>query len=296
MYYLMRFKNVLSYRLTQPISITDSQLSQLKARPPSTQEMSSVGFTGVLDDDADFIQSYNGVTVVRLLSYDKKIPGALIKYELGKRIRSVEKTKKEPVGKKMRAQLKQEVVSELCRVTKPTPKYTTVFVYSDQRIILVANSSSKVAETCLAMIRKAIGSLPCAPLAPFSVTQDLTNWVFKQSPEQLLVKHKAKLTHPDGVSGSTSLSKQDMDAEDVIAAFQVGKTVNEIELEFNASVTFKLTDDFIVKGIAYHEGILDDIATESTDEMGVQDALLSMEVEQLLELYLFLVDTLSLEI
>ena len=112
----MWFKNIKAYQITQPLSLNDEDLeSALQAqafRPCGSQDVATMGFASPFSQagkqGAMFhcVQQRYWITVKK---QEKILPAAVVNAELDEMVAKIEMETGAPVGKKAKADLKQEI-------------------------------------------------------------------------------------------------------------------------------------------------------------------------------------------
>jgi recombination associated protein RdgC len=267
----MLYKNCIFYSLDEPIQMNgiEDKLNALESVEPTRHSLESSGFTPVLRDGEMYVSSLMGTHTFCLRQFKKAIPAAVVNYKLQNRIKSIEEREGQPLGSKMIKQLKEEIVNELA-ATVPASPSVIFFTYFEKKQLLVVNTSSfNKAELCLAMMRKALGTLKVKPMLPKNIGSTITSWVFNEEHRPNLIKilEKGKLYTPDENKSEASFNRQMMDADEVVASHDSGKVVKEMAMQFDDQFSFIFSEEGIVKSIKFT-----DFARESMSEIAKKEA------------------------
>jgi recombination associated protein RdgC len=266
----MLYKNAIFYILEEPIQMNgiEDKLDALISVEPPKHTLESVGFTPVLSDGEFYVSSLMGTHTFCLRKFKKAIPAAVVNYKLQKRLRSIE-IREQVIGTKMVKQLKQEIINELSASIPASPSVIFFTYFEAKQLIVVNTNSFNNAETCLAMLRKALGTLKVKPMLQNNIRSTITSWVFTEEhrPKEITILEKGKLYTPDENKSEASFNRQMMDAEEVVASYNSGKFVKEMAMEFDELFSFVFTEDGIVKSIKFT-----DIARESMSEISKKEA------------------------
>ncbi|MEG6913858.1 recombination-associated protein RdgC, partial [Pseudomonas aeruginosa] len=110
-------REMMLYRITQPLDITPDQLDEaLKskpARPCGSQEMTTYGFTTPLIAGSEsLVHASTGYWLIAAEKHEKKLKGKVVREELLKRVQKIETEQARKVYKKERDTIKDEVVMD----------------------------------------------------------------------------------------------------------------------------------------------------------------------------------------
>ena len=165
----MWFKNAKAYQITQPLSLNDDDLERVLSahafRPCGSQDLATMGFAspfsqaGKQGTMCHVVQQRYWIT---LKKQEKILPSAVVNGELEEMVAKIEAETGAPVGKKAKSDLKQEIQTRLLPQAFTKNSYTHGFISLPDNLVVVDASSDGKAEAFLAMVRKAIGSLPVA--------------------------------------------------------------------------------------------------------------------------------------
>jgi recombination associated protein RdgC len=277
----MNIKNARIYRLSAPLPVTadtlEQALSEFKARPLSAQESAHVGFCPPLHASIKPLvtELLNGVLVVAVKRTEKLLPAAVINEELQPLVTAAEQEKGRPLSRKEKQQLKEEL--QLSLLPRAFSRSTVTRAYIDMagNQIIVDTASASKAEDVLALLRKAIGSLPALPwLDSNKLHSQLQLWLQNQSlPAELTLGHNALLKAPDEEGAKAQFANHLLSADEVQSHLQ-DKLVTKLQLSKAEVCDFTITDDGAITGIKWADAI-----TAQNDEMGWDDLQARLEAD-----------------
>lgn len=252
----MLFKNAKFYRLTQPVQVqVEDLISELEARQPGVMETSTLGFSPVISEP---LTHKTGEAVTFKLQEAKRIlPSRVVNRELAEKVSQIEAETGSPVGKKAQSDLKQEIITRLLPRAFVDVTYTYGSILHDSGLVVVYASSDGKAEAFLAMLRKALGSLPVVPLVGHSLNHLVTGWI-NSPPAKIEVLEKAKFITRDEMNTEHTVKNQDLHADEIAAALDAGKLVSELAIEFNESFQAVLTADGTLKGVKFSDRLIEE--------------------------------------
>ncbi|RTX65047.1 recombination-associated protein RdgC [Pseudomonas aeruginosa] len=279
----MWFRNLLIYRLTQPIDTTasalESALASKPARPCASQELTTYGFAPpVGKGDAPLVREANGFWLICCRKEEKILPGSVVNEALKEKVEEIEETQQRKVYKKERDQLKDEIVQTLLPRAFTRRKRTFAAIMPAQGLVIVDTATAKAAEDLLSTLREALGSLPVRPIATkVSPTATMTEWLRSQETNaggDFWLCDGALLRDTDE-QGSITAKHQDLTSDVIRQHLDSGKSVTKLALAWKKDLYFVLDEGLVIRSLRFddllQERALDDAGTDS-DEFAQADA------------------------
>lgn len=163
-------------------------------------------------------------------------------------------------------------------------------------MILVDSSSAASSEELLALLRKALGSLPVIPLSfKTPIEMQLTDWVKNNAtPAPFVMQDEAEFKSASDEGGIVRFKQQDLTEAEVLAHIEVGKEVHKLALHFGQSIAFLLQSDAGIKRLKFSEEFRagnDDVGND--DPMARIDADFALMGSELIALMNSLVEVLG---
>ena len=281
----MLFKNAKIYTLTQPLTLNSEMLEKAfgehEFRHCGAHDLATMGFARCIG--GLFAHAAQGMFTIRIQKEEKILPSSVINDELEEAVERIEMETGAPVGKKAKADLKQEIVTKLLpqAFTKRTNTYGTIIPESN--LVIVHAGSDSQAEAWLAMVRKALGSLPVMPFARRSIQAELTHWVTDTTPDTISLLEEAELKATDDTGGIVRVKNQELDSAEVSAHLDAGKLVQKVAFEYDEAFNAVLCEDGSVKRIKLADRVLEENEDIPKDQVEVRfDADVYLYVSTLL--------------
>ena len=266
----MIFKNAKIYTLTQPLTLTSEMLEKAlgehEFRHCGSQDLATMGFARCIG--GLFAHAAQGLFTIRIQKEEKLLPSSVINAKLEEAVERVEMETGAPVGKKAKDDLKQEIVAKLLPQAFTDRKSTYGTIIPESNLVIIHASSDSQAEAWLAMVRKAIGSLPVVPFARRSIQSELTHWVTDTTPDTINLLEEAELKATDDTGGLVRVKNQALDTDEVINHLDAGKLVQKVAFEYEEAFTAVLCEDGSIKRIKLHDRVLeenDDIPSDQAE-------------------------------
>jgi len=273
----MWFKNLKLYTLSQTLDLADDdlqkQLSEFAFRPCGSQEIATMGWASPFNQGEALFHSASGRIWLTLKKQERLLPASVITAELAEKVALIEAETGAPVGKKAQQDLKQEIIHRLLPQAFTKNTYTHGFISTADNLVVVDSSADGKAEAFLAMLRKAIGSLPVVPLAKQSMQSELTAWLLEDKvPHDMLILEEAELRTPEDEGAIVRCKNQALDSDEILNHLNAGKLVQKIAVEWDETFSAILQEDLSLKRIKFS-----DVLREQNDDIPKDQLLARMD-------------------
>ena len=279
----MWFKNIRVYKLSAPLStdpaVWEQALAEFKFTPLTAQEAVRSGFSFPLHASIkQYCHACQHLLFFALKRQEKILPAAVINEEMQPKLEAMEQEKGRPLSRKEKQSLKEEL--QLSMLPRAFSRSTLTQGYYDpenQWLVINSGSASK-AEDVLALLRKALGSLPALPwLDNHKLNTHLQLWLQNQAlPQGFVLGSDAELKAPDDEGAKVKFSNHLLSADEVQSHLQ-DKLVTSISLEQADAISLAITDDGAIKRIKFH-----DVLTGQNDELGWEDLTARLDADLML--------------
>jgi recombination associated protein RdgC len=276
----MFFKNLLAYRLTQPLTVDaeglQTALATKPAREPGTQELSTYGFIAPYGkgEESPLVYERNGYILIATRKATRQLPATVIREAVVKKVEAIEFEQQRKVYKKERDQLKDEIIQALMPHAFVRNSHTLAAIDLKAGLILVNTSSANTAEDLLSTLREVIGTLPVRPLTvKVSPAASMTEWVkTEEAPTDIYVLDSALLrdTHEDG--GTITARGQDLTSDEIKLHLSTGKVVTQLALAYADKLSFVLDDKMVIRRLRFESILKDQADADGGDDADGQFA------------------------
>lgn len=274
----MWFRNLLVYRLTQPVSLNEETLikaleSKL-AKPCTFQELSTYGFIAPFGKsvDAPLTHVSQNFYLIAARKEERILPASVVKEALQEKVDVIEARDARKVYKKEKDQLKDEVIQDLLPRAFSRKKVTYAAIAPELGLIFVDTTSTAKAEELLSTLREALGSLPLRPLSvKVAPSATLTDWVKTQNASgafHVLEDCELRDTFEDG--GIIRCKRQDLSSDEIQTHLTSGKVITQLALMWQDKLSFILDDKLAIKRIKFEDLLLDEADKEGGDDEASQ--------------------------
>ncbi|MEP7705072.1 recombination-associated protein RdgC [Paraglaciecola sp. 25GB23A] len=273
----MWFKNLKLYALTQTLDIAEQdledKLAEFSFRPCGSQDLATMGFSSPFNNGKTLIHSAAGRIWLTLKKQERILPAAVVNAELAEKVAQIEAETGSSVGKKAQQDMKQEIVHRLLPMAFTKNSFTHGFISTKDNLVVVDASADGKAEAFLAMLRKAIGSLPVVPLARQSVQEQLTAWLQSQEvPNDVVILEEAELKALEEDGAILRCKNQDLGSEEIINHIEGGKVVQKLAIEWDETLSALIQEDLTIKRLKFS-----DVVREQNDDIPKDQQLARMD-------------------
>ncbi|USD38278.1 MULTISPECIES: recombination-associated protein RdgC [Ferrimonas] len=273
----MWFKNLLLYRLTKPVEwdadALEKQLEPFIFTPAGSQDISKLGFVKPLGKVGEsLVHSAQGNLLLAIEKEEKMLPASVIREEMEQKVSLIEDEQGRKVTKKEKDGIKDEIVHTLLPRAFSRKSRTRALVLAPLQLVVVEATSHNKAEELLSLLRKAIGSLPIAPVSMTALPEEkMTEWVTKNHVgEGFTLLDEATLKSPLEDGGSVALKQLALDSDEVAAHIQQGMEVTKVALEYRDVLSLVLQSDLSVKRLKFSEEIRDQNSEFEKEELAAR--------------------------
>lgn len=251
----MLFKNAIAYHLPQQPNFSAGSLEEMLAAK-SERCIGKLEQGPVLSwikpagrKSQVLLHEINGQRLLCAEIQKRMLPGSTVKERVEELVAEKE-AKGDKVTRKEKAEFKERARMEL--LPGAPVKRSTVLVWWDteESRLILNNSSRKVCELVVDLLRQTIGSLPAVPLGTNTVPQRaMTQWLRDPSdgPRWLEFGSKVKLVDSDdGVFNGTNVDLQGSEVSEMVNS---GYQVAHMEIAMPEQASFVLTNELTMRGI-----------------------------------------------
>ena len=279
-----RYRNLSVYALNRdvPFACEDlhKQLEAFTFSPCGSQDMAKTGFVTPWDHrkSDQLVMEYQGCIMLAIRKQVKLLPSHVVKEALQAKIEKLEDEQNRKLKKTEKDSLKDEVLHSLLPRAF-TRSSTSWLVIDSNRNRIYTSTVGKAAEDSLALLRKALGSLPVVPLTlatPAELT--MTEWVRSgELPAGFMLKDGAQLMAVLENGGVINCKKQDLVSDEIATHIEAGKVVTAIDLDWQERIQFTIKDTAVISKLKFC-----DTLQEQNDDIDREDVLQRMEADYIL--------------
>lgn len=277
----MWFKNLAIYRFNKSFSIDADSLEKamedFQFSPCSSQDISKFGFTSALGKHGEaLVHSANDRFLIQTTKEEKILPAQVIKEAMEEKVSLLENEENRKLTKKEKDALKDEITTTLLPRAFTRRHKLQALILPKEQLVLVDTSSTTKAEELLALLRKAIGSLPIVPISfKTPIEQQMTEWLKSgHAPAPFDIQDEAELKAISDEGGIVRFKQQNLSEDEVLAHLETDKQVHKLALHYGQSVALLLSSDASIKRLKFSEEF-----RAENDEVGNDDPVARLDAD-----------------
>jgi len=292
----MWFRNIQFYRFEQPFTMggdaLNAALEKHQARGCGQMELACEGWAAPLGLQGEMlVHEVDGRLMFCLRREDKVLPASLVRELLDAKAFEIEQQAGRPVGRKERAELKDQLMNEL--LPRALVKVSHTFAYIDPKggWLVVNAASSKKSEELIMLLRKSVGTLNVVlPQTKASPEAAMTQWLMDEAtlPEGFVLEDECELRSVGEVTSTVRCKYVDVASSEVRAHVLSGKRVFKMGMGWQGKVSFVLSDDTSIRRIRFDSELVEqadadgDASAQFDADFAIMGAELGMLIPELL--------------
>jgi recombination associated protein RdgC len=263
----MWFKNLSLFRLTEPFTVSGTELAQtlqqIPFRPCGSHDQSSFGWTSPVKHDTEqLVHEINGYLMICAKKEEKVLPAAVINEIVDEKVLELETEQGSKLSRKERNTLKDELVFELLPKAFSFSRTTYAYIDPKKGWIVIDAASTNKAEDLLSSLRRCLGSLPAIPINTVEKPSlIMTEWLLNdKQPTSISIENECELRSPEEEGGIVRCKNHDLSLPEIKNHLQTGKLVSKLALNWEDRISFMLDEALAVKRLRFLDLIQDQIA------------------------------------
>ncbi len=291
----MWFKNLQIFQLkdTENFSSTDlvTKLPDHPLRECGSQDEFTFGWLPLIRNSEQWSISSDLCMLVRAGKEEKVLPTAVVREELEAKVAEIELVEGRKVGRKEKADLKEELVFSLR--PKAFAKRSDIWAYIDlkAKLLILNSTNAGMTEQLFKLLQTTLGSFPMVPLqATVSPSSIMTDWLVKNDvPASLETGDEVEIQDASEDRAKIRFKSLEPLSEDVTRHLEQGMSVKNLALRWTDKMSFVLNDDLTLKKVKFDDTLKDNAFNDSQggalSDMDANFALMSLTVRDFFESY-----------
>ncbi|HET7314501.1 recombination-associated protein RdgC [Salinisphaera sp.] len=235
------------------------------------QTVSVGGFVPPIKGEAAMTHGVDGLVICVYQEISRVLPGPVLAEEVAERIERIQTNEGRTVGRREKADIRDQAHFELLPRAFTRAKRTTCVIDLRASRVWVEASSETRAETVITALREALGSLPVTRAEPrLNPAEELSRWVSDEHalPNGFECGDRCLLESTDEVKSSVRVNAMDLQAEEIRAHLAGGLQATKLNVAVDDAIEFDLDDALDLKRIRALDLIQDDL-----DSLDAEDAV-----------------------
>src|SRR5699024_11711448 len=281
----MWMKNLAVFASATPfawsVSELNEMLEQMPCKPCGSQDLSSEGFVPPLKGHVDMLVAAQQYVFCTYQETVRLLPGPVVTEELAERVEIIENEQSRKVGRKERAEIKEQMIFEFMPQAFTRSRRTNVIIDTGRNLVFVDAASQNRAEQVINALRKAIGTLPVKPLhADIAPTSVFAEWMRNPNslPEGLTLGERCELKGSKDGSATVRFNAVDLNQDEILAHLDNDMYPSRLNLSWQDELDFDLAEDMTFKRL---KAI--DLLAEKQEDLQGDDASENLQARNLLQ-------------
>lgn len=291
----MWFKNLQIFQLkdTENFSSTDliAKLPEHPLRECGSQDEFTFGWMPLIRNSEQWSVASDLCLMIRAGKEEKVLPSAVVREELEAKVSEIEVVEGRKVGRKEKADIKEELVFSLR--PKAFAKRTDIWAYIDLKAkLLVLNSTNAgMTEQLFKLLQTTLGSFPMVPLqAQASPAMVMTDWLMKNEvPASLETGDECEIEDSSEDKAKIRFKSLEPLSEDVTRHLEQGMSVKNLALRWTDKMSFVLNSDLTLKKVKFDDTLKESAFNDSQggalSDMDANFSLMSLTIREFFESY-----------
>lgn len=247
----MQIRNFFWYVLSKPLEATavlEGKLAEHKFKPCNHQQQMSQGWVPPIGDE--LVYEAHGAQLLVLKQEKRLLPASVVNEYLQQKIEHFEAEEGYKPGRKVRQQMKEELVQELLPKAFTKSSRIPVLILPRQGWLFVLGASAKTAEDATSFLRSSLGSLPTALVnVDISPSNQMTRWLMDplSLPADWMLGEEVELQNEE--KASVKIRNQDLLGDELTVHTNAGKLVSKLALIWREQIALVVQEDLAIKRV-----------------------------------------------
>ncbi|WP_423820535.1 recombination-associated protein RdgC [Salinisphaera sp. SPP-AMP-43] len=247
----------------------ESALAEALCPECGDQNVSVGGFVPPIKGEHAMTHVVDGLAVGTYQEISRVLPGPVLSEEVEERIERIQANEGRTVGRKEKADIRDQAHFELLPRAFTRSKRTPFVVDLRASRVWVDVSSESRAETVITALREALGSLPVTRPEPrMNPAEELSRWVADDTtlPNGFECGDRCLLESTDEVKSSVRINAMDLQQDEVRAHLAAGMQATKLNVAIDDAIEFDLDEHLDLKRIRALDLIQDDLDSVDADD------------------------------
>ena len=290
----MWFKNLIVFQFEDTPAINEDELEagliQYAFKPCGPQQPEALGWVspmGTLSEQ--LVHSGSGMLLMTARREERLLPAAVLRDAVNEKVLQIERDEDRKVGRKQKLEIRDQLQFEMMPRAFTRSSHIQGLLMPEQKLLVVDAASRKKAEEWVSLLRQSLGSLPVRPVATVQSLPTLfTQWLNgkKSIPKQISLGEECDLQSKEEQGATVRLRRQHLHGDEVTVHTRAGKVATRLEVEWNQSLSFVLTEDAEIKRLRFADTLVEQVEADGVNdeaaEFDARFALMGLELSRFL--------------
>ncbi|MEO8298354.1 MAG: recombination-associated protein RdgC [Burkholderiales bacterium] len=283
------FKNLLVYRLgpggAASAAELEERLDAARFVPCGATQAASAGWVSPRGKaHGPLVEVIGGQWLLRLMTEARLLPGAVVKRKVDELAKKIEDETGRKPGKKLKKELKDEVLLELLPQAFTKQASVPVWLDPEARLLMIDAGSAARADVAITELVKAADGLAVLPLHTLgSPVALMTDWLSGGEPPAVFtVDRECELKSADESKSAVRYARHPLDIDEVRQHIAQGKLPTRLAMTWNSRVSFVLTEAMQVKKLTFLDVVFEGHQPDKDDAFDADAAIATTELAALI--------------
>ncbi len=290
----MWFKNLRVFRVTDCPTLSKADIQEALEKdalqPVGKVEPASAGWTSVYRRQDDRLVHSSGphCHLIRYGLEERVLPAAVVKEVMLSRLEAFEDENGRPAGRKLKMQLRDEIVMDLLPRAFVKPRSIDLWLDTQRQWLVINTSSASQADDVCALLRQSFDGLKLQiPDMDSRVQTTLTHWLSSGDADGAFsLSDECDLQSSENQRAIVRCRAQNLHAPEIEAHLGSGKQVMKLGLSWADKLSLAMGIDFSFQRLSWLDLINEQIesiqAEDFEEELDARFTLMTQEVGQML--------------
>ncbi len=244
------------------------------------------------EEHGALVESVGGQWIIKLMVETKKVPGEVVRRKVDEAVAKIESETGRKPGKKEKRELQEEAKLSLLPTAHAKRHSILAWINQPASLLVIDAGSLSKTDLILTSLVKAVEGLSITVVSTKqSPSSKMSEWLVTGVwPDSISDNRSCELKASDDSKATIKYNNHSLEIEEIKAHILAGKVARQLSLEWNAAVSFTLTDGLVLKKLNF----IDVEAKEGTQD--AFDADVAITTGQLNKLIPCLIDSLGGEL
>ncbi|RJS91038.1 recombination-associated protein RdgC [Salinisphaera sp. Q1T1-3] len=233
------------------------------------QTVSVGGFVPPIKGEHAMVHAVDGLAIGVYQEISRVLPGPVVSEEVAERVEALEAKENRKVSRREKADIREQAHFELLPRAFTRSKRTTFVVDLRASRIWVDAGSENTAETVVAALREALGSLPVTRPEPrIGVATELSRWITETAalPNGFECGDRCVLESSDEDKASLRITSMDLAQDEIRAHLAAGMQATKLNVAVDDAIEFDVDENLDLKRVRALDLIQDDLDSLDADD------------------------------
>lgn len=263
----MIFTSLQFFQLKQKLDLNalEQVLPDYQVKKCGSQDEFNFGTSPLIRGSKCYAIVQDKSILMNLTRMTKNLPSSVVREHVEDKVSEIEVTEGRKVGRKEKADIKDEIVHTLRARAFDERKDTLVYIDGEKDLLVLNTTNSAITEQVFKLMQTIFGSFPMTPVqSQSSPSSVMTDWLTKNSlPATLETGSECVVTDDSEDKAKAGFKNLEPLSEDITRHLEQGMTVQSLSLQYSDKVRFTLNNDLTLTKVKWSDTLIEQAFNES---------------------------------